>query len=994
MASTVYGSAYVPRSRTIEVPLQHEQVLEVVCNDLPSNSTELTDIFRQEGVPLAYYRMLALEYYEQDKVEQSIVVIQAGLSTASHSPHTQPRQKLPLLTFMATLHMKLAKKATDEAQRQKHLNDATQFINEADRIHNQYEQTFVVKGHLYLLRRDINEAIRSFNMVLDKRPNCIPALLGKAKIQYHLRQYKQSLKTYQTALIYSRGRFSPLEIRFGIAQCFSRLGMDEEAKAALKRCIEVSEKPNAAVLALLAIIELNQSKKPDQGLVQQENALRHGLQHMQQAHRADKKQPVVLNMLANHFFLTRDFEKTMKSASKALVTATNDNIKAEASYQIARAHHQMQQYDDAFKFYRQALELNPDHILAQFGIGQMHLCRGELDVTAQIFEKLHETEPQCIEVIKILGSLYTATGRQTQALNLFNKVLEHYDDDQFLDIEVAQLYEEKDQTRALKYYQASLDKFNQMEAEEAQKPENLAIKSELLNNVAAVHHTLGNLDEAETYYSLAIQEFDRLGESSQDNKNVDVNLKITTTYNLARLFEDRLETEKATSIYKKLTEDYPSYADAHLRLGAIEQFRGRATEAQEYYKEVFDSDPIDAKAWIMIGQAQATINEKLCKRSFEKVLKDCEKNDLYTHIALGNYHAAAAREMKSEKLQKQRQEAYKLAVGFFAQALRRDPMNSYAANGLAITLADNGHIDQARDLFTQVRESSVNNSCVWINLAHTFVELKHYKQAIVMYENASKRFFANRDANILLCLARAQFIMSKSTKEPEIMLESLRNTEKAFHLNPSDKSTLHNIALVQQSYAQLISDLSKDQRTSVDLRRAIKSLDTSQRIFKMLIDVPESEFVLYERGITKQRARYGETLRTQLERKMTEQLQFEEDKQHKYEEVRKKREEEAARLEAEASKKRQAEEEERQRMEEERRRLMERVREENLRMASMEVDEEPIVPEKKSRKRTKKQKELEDDEEEENEVEEPEERAGRSRKQFRSSRIIEDSDEE
>lgn len=57
MAST---NGHVARSRTIEVPLQHEQVLEVVCEDLPGNPVELTDIFQQEGVGLLYYRLLAV----------------------------------------------------------------------------------------------------------------------------------------------------------------------------------------------------------------------------------------------------------------------------------------------------------------------------------------------------------------------------------------------------------------------------------------------------------------------------------------------------------------------------------------------------------------------------------------------------------------------------------------------------------------------------------------------------------------------------------------------------------------------------------------------------------------------------------------------------------------------------------------------------------------------------------------------------------------------
>lgn len=60
MASASFGNNYGAKSKTIEVPLQHEQVLEVVCDDLPTNPTELTDIFKQESVGLTYYRMLAV----------------------------------------------------------------------------------------------------------------------------------------------------------------------------------------------------------------------------------------------------------------------------------------------------------------------------------------------------------------------------------------------------------------------------------------------------------------------------------------------------------------------------------------------------------------------------------------------------------------------------------------------------------------------------------------------------------------------------------------------------------------------------------------------------------------------------------------------------------------------------------------------------------------------------------------------------------------------
>ena len=109
------------------------------------------------------------------------------------------------------------------------------------------------------------------------------------------------------------------------------------------------------------------------------------------------------------------------------------------------------------------------------------------------------------------------------------------------------------------------------------------------------------------------------------------------------------------------------------------------------------------------------------------------------------------------------------------------------------------------------------------------------------------------------------------------MLKSLRNSEKAFNLNPQDKSTLYNIALVQQSYCQLLAELPKEQRKSADMRRAMQILDSSGSIFRSLVKVPHQESVLYDRKIAEQRQKYGETVRNQLERKLREQLDYEEE---------------------------------------------------------------------------------------------------------------------
>jgi tetratricopeptide (TPR) repeat protein len=45
---------------------------------------------------------------------------------------------------------------------------------------------------------------------------------------------------------------------------------------------------------------------------------------------------------------------------------------------------------------------------------------------------------------------------------------------------------------------------------------------------------------------------------------------------------------------------------------------------------------------------------------------------------------------------------YKKAVELFEKVLRIDPKNIYAANGIAIAMAESGHVEKARDFFIQV----------------------------------------------------------------------------------------------------------------------------------------------------------------------------------------------------------------------------------------------------------------------------------------------------
>ena len=67
---------------------------------------------------------------------------------------------------------------------------------------------------------------------------------------------------------------------------------------------------------------------------------------------------------------------------------------------------------------------------------------------------------------------------------------------------------------------------------------------------------------------------------------------ITTTYNLARLYETLCDFEKAEALYKEILQEHPRYIDCYLRLGCISRDREQIYEASDWFKEALQKDQV------------------------------------------------------------------------------------------------------------------------------------------------------------------------------------------------------------------------------------------------------------------------------------------------------------------------------------------------------------------------------------------------------------------
>ena len=69
-------------------------------------------------------------------------------------------------------------------------------------------------------------------------------------------------------------------------------------------------------------------------------------------------------------------------------------------------------------------------------------------------------------------------------------------------------------------------------------------------------------------------------------------ISVTTNYNLARLYEQTNDYNKAQTLYKNILREHPNYVDCYLRLGCMARDRGQIYEASDWFKDALQIDQV------------------------------------------------------------------------------------------------------------------------------------------------------------------------------------------------------------------------------------------------------------------------------------------------------------------------------------------------------------------------------------------------------------------
>ncbi|KAI0319009.1 RNA polymerase II-associated protein [Amylostereum chailletii] len=941
------------KGRTIDIELGGQEVITIELDLLGSSADDVVEVLKEGQPKVSYWTRLGGEALRRGYLDMAENIALAAVECFQSRGSTLSLP--PIYCLLANIQLSRARQApkmklpdarqdimTSEKSREEYMREATQYINNCDSISQEQgdspvmELSILTRGIHQLASRSLDDALRSFDGILAERPTNLVALMGKGRILYARRQYQQALKIFQHVLMLNP-QCVP-DPRIGIGLCFWAMNHKDHAKAAWLRSVEVNPSEWSGHL-LLGLEALNASKDP--ALTEQDRAryITTGSKLIEKAFNGNQRNAAAANALCDIFLRKGQHKRALKLAERTIQFSDTVTLLTEGYIRAGRVCHVDGANYDATSHYTQAAEGQPKNVIAALGLVQMQIRNDEIAAAIRTLDALLQPpNPQrSHEAMAMLASLrmYPRLGMSTseaaqeklRARDLFDRVLKAIElheegklnsivklepppsktllEDMDMYVEIGRLWQKENLDRTRKMLQAAL---KISEASGAADPR-------LLNNLGVLSHMDNNTEQARSLYESALTGASALGSDTSEGMSTSI------LYNLARIYEDLGSEVMSSEAYEKLLARHPEYVDAKIRQADMLAQLNQRDKAHELLKDSLASQ--NGNLNLRAFYTHFLIQSNLLRPARDFVfatLKDHDKHDVYALCAAGWLHYQQAREVRdpSSKAQEDRKMTFRRSAEFYEKALSLDSMCAFAAQGLAIVSAEDAlgtlggalppgpspddairrvmGAREALDVFAKVREST-NDGSVYVNMGHCYFALDEFERAIESYETASKRYYNGLNVSVMLCLCRSWYAKANRDQSFTSMNTALSYAQRALHIQPSDKVTVYNIAMIQQKAAEMLFSLKPDKRTLKDLERAIQHAGHAQKLFAALA-ADSSAAVPYSRDIADQRKKYGDSMLRRADDHLTAQRQYEAEQFARLDAARQKRQEEKLRLEA------------------------------------------------------------------------------------------------
>ena len=407
-------------------------------------------------------------------------------------------------------------------------------------------------------------------------------------------------------------------------------------------------------------------------------------------------------------------------------------------------------------------------------------------------------------------------------------------------------------------------------------------------------------------------------------------VRVLASYNVGRAHEALGDAAEARRVYTELLDAHPAYADARVRLAVLAaqvpqdvrvadegtgQVRTARDVANARFKEALTCEPGDLSvraeymrflagaypanrqaAWAALKDTAAQLflgaeagksvfgSASIARRAAEEA-----RHDAYVLGTLGwayyqlGLHAPAGPQQRAE-----RAKSMLRAADLFDKALGANAQDVFAAQGLAILLADDALGDpnaapdaiearrkaaaeDAAALFGKLREVR-DDASVYVCQGHALMLCGALERAAHVYELALTRRGGARDPAVLQYSARALYALGLRDRHfahLQLAMQQLAAADETLAARgPAEgtsavalerKQLAYNRAVMAQKALQMLYDLPVEQRSSADLAVAIEWVESAQAALPPLVEAAQQGQLLYiTADAVEQRAKYAE----------------------------------------------------------------------------------------------------------------------------------------
>lgn len=889
-AANGYPSMDWPTALDIPLKASEELVSIDLATDLPDDPNDLRTLLVEESSDKEHWLTIAIAYCNQGMLDSGIRLVSIALEIF------QGQDQASLHTFLTWAHLKAAKmNAADPEAREQSLQRAETSLKDAITYNPTWIGNILATLDLYYQRGHYDKALETADLFIKGieaeerrsgkllRPNCMFLFL-RAKLLYHKKNYKASLKTFQELLVINPA-IKP-DPRIGIGMCFWQLRDCKMAIKAWQRAAQLNPADkNAQILVLLT--QFYGALTDSANDAQFKESFTSALKSLDAQLSDDRENPVLLTLLQSYYYLKGDYQRILDlytsklESRKALIAPT---VLSDATFWCGRAYYALGEYRKAFSMFQESLRNNEDNLLAKFGIGQSQIKTNLIEESILTFENMFKTHESIQELNYILGVLYAGKCLGDNQLSNKDAVSISTKAIQFLERYVNIITAKKNQLvtpRAYlllsrlyeigNNYKQSLD-FLAKVVDEIKFINEDAIPLEIYNNMGCFYFLSGETDTATKYFEMAKE------------ANSDDSTAVTLDFNVARS-QEAIKTEESSEIYSSLLSTHPKYLSARIRelyCKYVASATHNIEEEDAVMKQLLSEHEsnLEVRSFYSWFLKNVKGDDALATETDKETLVKYNSHDVYALVSLANLYATIARDSHRD-VQKSNQ-SYLKAIQLYQKVLQIDPLNVFAAQGLAVVFAEQRRMGPALEILRKVRDS-IKNEDVLINLANCLLEMKEYAKAIETYDLLVRTFSTlKHKALVLNLLGRAWYFRGMREKEVDFLKKGYACVQESIVAAADEAKTSekfiailkYNMVLFVFQICETLRRAAPRDRTKEDLEQAQKDLATAIETLRELSS--NSAFTVVSAEELDQRVQLGETtMHTSLERAVEEQTKYE-----------------------------------------------------------------------------------------------------------------------